>query len=51
MALVALFWARPENRDDAFAIVAEDPGKPAVGEREINIVYTVNNLGYTDTCG
>lgn len=33
------------------ASAAEEPAKEPTFEREVFVVYSVNNLGYIDTCG
>jgi hypothetical protein len=36
----------------ALAFTAKEPEEEAPAfDRQVDIVYTVNNLGYTDTCG
>lgn len=37
---------------DSAPALADEPEKASVTyDRQINLVYTINNLGYTDTCG
>lgn len=48
-ALAAVLWcALPRAPRSARA---EDPAAGAEARARITLLYTVNNLGYTDTCG
>lgn len=50
-AAFTLVWATLAAPLSSTLARGEEPAAPPAHDLQVNLIYTVNNFGYTDTCG